>query len=160
MNLELKHLAPYLPYGLKIFEPVQSKLLALNLTTSYNTSTIGLPFLFEDGNYKHGYGLPALHPLSDLTKEIEVNGERFVPYKELEKELLLEGVVRFGVEPHNKWVGFCIGNNCILPIHDDDGEVLSECSLGIVEKLFEWHFDVFGLIKNGLAIDINTLNLA
>ena len=25
------------------------------------------------------------------------------------------------------------------------------------QKLFEWHFDVFGLIDAGLAIDINTL---
>ena len=26
------------------------------------------------------------------------------------------------------------------------------------EKLVSWHFDVFGLIKKGLAIDINTLD--
>ena len=25
-------------------------------------------------------------------------------------------------------------------------------------KLLEWHFDIFGLIEKGLAIDINTLN--
>lgn len=31
-------------------------------------------------------------------------------------------------------------------------------SYKIVQKLFEWHFDVFGLIEKGLAIDINTLN--
>jgi hypothetical protein len=27
-----------------------------------------------------------------------------------------------------------------------------------IVKLFEWHFDVFGLIDAGLAIDINTLD--
>lgn len=27
----------------------------------------------------------------------------------------------------------------------------------VVQKLFEWDFDVFNLIENGLAIDINTL---
>ena len=27
----------------------------------------------------------------------------------------------------------------------------------IIEKLFKWHFDVFGLIDKGLAVDINTL---
>ena len=27
-----------------------------------------------------------------------------------------------------------------------------------MEILFEWHFDVFGLIDKGLAIDINSLN--
>lgn len=26
------------------------------------------------------------------------------------------------------------------------------------KKLFEWHFDIFGLIEAGLAIDINELN--
>lgn len=29
---------------------------------------------------------------------------------------------------------------------------------GDVLKLLEWHFDVFGLIEKGLAIDINTIN--
>jgi len=29
--------------------------------------------------------------------------------------------------------------------------------LDIMEKLFEQHYDVFGLIEKGLAIDINTL---
>ena len=28
---------------------------------------------------------------------------------------------------------------------------------GIIERLLEWHFDIFGLIEKGLAIDINTL---
>ena len=26
-----------------------------------------------------------------------------------------------------------------------------------IEKLFEWHFDVFGLIEKGLAINVNDL---
>ena len=28
---------------------------------------------------------------------------------------------------------------------------------GIIERLFEWHFDINGLINEGLAIDKNTL---
>ena len=28
----------------------------------------------------------------------------------------------------------------------------------VISKLFEWHFDVFGLINKGLAIDISTLS--
>jgi hypothetical protein len=28
-----------------------------------------------------------------------------------------------------------------------------------IEKLFEWNFDVFGLIEKGRAIDINTLSV-
>ena len=29
---------------------------------------------------------------------------------------------------------------------------------GVVEKLLEWHFDIFGLLEKGLAVDINTIN--
>lgn len=44
-------------------------------------------------------------------------------------------------------------------------EVLLDAKLGhilkhkytLIEKLLEWHFDVFGLIKKGLAVDINTI---
>ena len=33
----------------------------------------------------------------------------------------------------------------------------SRAPYGFVLNLLEWHFDVFGLIEKGLAIDINTL---
>lgn len=29
---------------------------------------------------------------------------------------------------------------------------------GILERLCEWHFDIFGLIEKGLAVDLNTLH--
>lgn len=35
-------------------------------------------------------------------------------------------------------------------------EIVHESYL-LMQKLIEWHFDVFGLIEKGLAIDINTL---
>ena len=31
--------------------------------------------------------------------------------------------------------------------------------LDLFNKLFEWHFDIFGLIESGLAVDINSLKL-
>ena len=34
---------------------------------------------------------------------------------------------------------------------------LRVCEYWIIEKLFEWKFDVFGLIKNNLAIDKSTI---
>lgn len=75
-----------------------------------------------------------LHPL-DLTKEIEHNGEKFVPLYELIKEdkaFTLDFIKCYGIE---------------------------ELKLSVYEKLLEWHFDIFGLIEKGLAIDINTLLL-
>ena len=39
-----------------------------------------------------------------------------------------------------------------------NSELIFKQKYWIAQKLFEWHFDVFGLIEAGLAIDINTLN--
>ena len=36
--------------------------------------------------------------------------------------------------------------------------VLENTEFQFVSKMFELHFDVYGLIEKGLAIDINTLN--
>jgi len=82
MKLELKHLVGYLPYGLKIM-------------TDYDgiQEIQGMPDLFhvnyydnesDNGDEPHIEDIkPILHPLSDLTKEIEVNGEKFVPLTEI-----------------------------------------------------------------------------
>lgn len=72
-----------------------------------------------------------LRPLSDLTKEIEHNGEKFVPTKALSM-WDLEGITAIDI-PH-------------IPVN-------------LYELLLKWHFDVFDLIGQGLAIDINTLEI-
>ena len=77
-----------------------------------------------------------LRPLSDLTKEIEVNGERFVPIDWLEKNIPPS-------KKHSNTVTFTNG-------------YIEMCYYVEYQKLFEWHFDVFGLIPQGLAIDYNT----
>jgi hypothetical protein len=77
--------------------------------------------------------------LSDLTKEIEHNGEKFVPIEFLSQypSLKLEDECK-SIMSDNRW--------------------LNHCSYFLVSYLFEWHFDVFGLIEDGLAIDLNTIN--
>lgn len=140
MKLELKHLAPYLPYGLK-FQYTDGLIFTMN----------SIPELFGEhhigGENKSAYTLytikPILHPLSDLTKEIEHNGERFVPMKKLLREVGLN----YPIECYNQdesWILY------------DGYRALGEFPHRKVQLLFEWHFDVFNLIPN-LAIDINTL---
>ena len=89
-----------------------------------------------------------LRPLSDLTKEIEHNGEKFKPFDELSNFLYITEKDNFDtVLSARLWVETMIlyRPDCLtLPFN-------------VVQKLFEWHFDVFGLIKDGLAIDINTI---
>lgn len=78
--------------------------------------------------------LLVLLPLSDLTKEIEHNGEKFVPMDILYNEFSQYDCFEF-----------------------DNINVLNN-PYNQIQNLLEWHFDVYGLIEQGLAIDINTLN--
>jgi hypothetical protein len=103
------------------------------LTCCYtNEFEIAIKEVFINSSYK-----PILRPLSDLTKEIEVNGERFVPIVELSY---------YANEQTNKGkVGLEWGIVNTFPYLD-------------IQKLLSWHFDIYNLIEQGLAIDINTLN--
>jgi hypothetical protein len=139
MKLELKHLAAYLPYGLKFktdFDHIRYQMTGLDIIRSVVT----LKAINNAKNSKKiaikklGSNKPILRPLSDLTKEIEVNGERFVP-----KDILFRG--------DKSWVHFkraMIKN----AIHCEP--------YYIVEQLLEWHFDVFNLIPNGLAEELKS----
>ena len=87
---------------------------------------------------------PILRPLSDLTIEIEVNGEKFVPGEDLSE---LMDIYDLGYNDHYydyKLEKYIIDDPCREPYF-------------VIQKMFEWHFDVFDLIKRGDAIDINTL---
>ena len=44
----------------------------------------------------------------------------------------------------------------VLSMNDYD-EMYKEIHYDIIQELIERHFDIFGLIEKGLAIDINTL---
>lgn len=124
MKTELKHLAPYLPYGLKSYVEYDGHKLIKDINVN-NVMCI------VDGEV---LSKPILRPLSDLTKEIEVNMEKFYPYEKL--HLCYSDVTNFLND--DLWIG-------------------QWWDYEKVTKLFEWHFDVFGLIEKGLAIDINTL---
>ena len=123
MKLEIKHLAPYLPYSLKV-----SKLHTMH--TCLGIGSIDHILTTQKEAYK-----PILRPLSDLTKEIEIDGKKFVPKESI-------GLI------HD------ISGNNILNFRT--GERIDVLCLPyfMVEKLFEWHFDVFGLIDQGLALPL------
>lgn len=130
-KLTLEHLSAYLPYGLKmIFEGKGGREITLSSITSQGRYGIVIsggtgPMWLNSCGFK-----PILRPLSDLTKEIEHNGERFVPIDILGWNSY-ENIIKKGICDS-------VGYQYMI-------------------KLFEWHFDVFGLIDKGSAIDINTL---
>jgi len=124
-KLKLKHLAPYLPYKLMINCDFRDGDIL-----SCEMECISKEEAFLDGcdwNYKTNTDFkPILRPLSDLTKEIEL---------ELDNNIIIEGerfysIGYMDIESMN-YQKFC--------------------------WFLERHYDVFGLIEKGLAIDINTL---
>lgn len=137
MKLELKHIAPYLPYGLKTVNFNVGKLLDKPLISEVIASNI---MCFTDGTTESKI---ILRPLSDLTKEIEVNGKKFVPLTEL------LNISNFDVSKMSWEEQLDYGH-----IYCD----LSFINFYDLQLLLEWHFDVFGLIDENLAININTLN--
>ena len=83
-----------LPYGLKVKE------VDLDVTFNYSAKTYILMSMLDwDNSYQ-----PILHPLSDLTKEIEHNGEVFVPMEKLGSRFSVGSSRRSDRHKHNQWV--------------------------------------------------------
>ncbi len=116
MKLELKHLAPYLPYGLK----GNYELSDVVPTAKHELRDKELRIDCVDFFLK--YAKPILRPLSDLKKINKLSTIKF----------------------------YVNGNFYI------DSEYW-KVQRNAFEYLFKHHFDVFGLIEQNLAIDINTV---
>lgn len=112
-TLELKHLAPYLPYGLD--------LVVIEFGIEKMIGFINNEVITTEDNADLSMVKPILRPLSELTIE-DARGHNYPDEGHLERSLLS------GHAPYEVW-----------------NEFVKE------------HFDVFGLIEKGLAIDINTL---
>jgi hypothetical protein len=127
-KLTIEHLAAYLPYGLDL--KVTCSFYGYNtmkLCDKSGLSNIGISDVIDEPqDFK-----PILRPLSDLTTEIEHNGEKFVPTKEYH-------YLRF-----DEISTFKGGANDLIFMQVREYQIL-----------LELHFDVFGLIDKGLAIDI------
>lgn len=149
MKLELKHIAPYLPYGLKICFQQGKSIWSISFdeidyeNRGYPLHT--LVYSINQGVQEKDWGL-ILRPLSDLLKEIEYNGEKFVPLDELQ--------------------GIYFENHC--DAYDEYIEhlvdapkwaILAQAPYEILQVILQWKFDVFSLIPEGLAVDVNTLEV-
>ena len=121
MKLELKHLAPYLPYGLKI-QGKGGRVETLGIEVGMTAKTINCAAILYYG-YK-----PILRPLTDLTKEIEHNGERFTP-----KDILTTN------EVGGKMV-FPVNGIALFKVESEFESVPMEVAMKVLHLLLEWHF--------------------
>jgi len=141
MELEAKHLVPYLPYELKFgsgnqkyYEFVLSGIDFYTRTDIQIRTRGNRIYKISDIRVK-----PLLRPLSDLTKEIEVNGEKFVPVKKIH-------------EKGEKWHSEPIVSHHIKKVYLTKG--YDHIPHWMFQDLIKWHFDVFGLIDQGLALPL------
>lgn len=146
-ELTVEYLAPYMPYGLMCQTTDMGKVVISELNAIYSDNSYTFMNIVES---EKGFEdiKPILRPLSDLTKEIEHNEERFVP---MEKIFF------------DKWIDWDGESDCLVSMRNtynaSKGKVHSEFLPGwVLKNLYRWHFDIFGLIEKGLAVDRNTLN--
>lgn len=147
MKLELKHIAPYLPYGLKVKGIFKESFTLVHDRQPNNLNVLSLESLmFFPNEHK-----PILRPLSDFANEFYAQGLK----TRMDKILVRNGLAPSGIEYDINDNVFYIGkteDSKSYEIYD-----VFELPFKVVDVLFEYHFDVFGLIPQGLAIDINTL---
>lgn len=140
-KLELKYLAGYLPYDVKIARFTHEDIYK---RIEYSLRGNNIDEVVQYNNLK-----PILRPLSDLTKEIEVNGMKFVPI-----DLLNE---RFRPSSKDLSPYQSVGYNLELEIQTENYSQMIDLFDGflIVTQLLEWHFAIN--IPEHLYIDINTI---
>jgi hypothetical protein len=164
-KLKKEHLEPYLLYGLNCLNqhlPDTELVVEELIGISNHITWSGIFNAMHGSNHIPICGIkPILRPLSDLTKEIEINGDNFIPLFHFAKmQIANDELDRLYIETDNKTFFNCMyntgGEDDDLVVYFDSYNILLTPYERITE-LLKMHFDIFGLIDAGLAIDINTL---
>ncbi len=175
-NLELKHISPYLPYGLKIKTDRTSN---IHIVKGLLDDHIALSSF--DGWIDLNYCKPILRHISDLYNPC-LDGE--TPIIELAKIMYNHWIIVYNTlsadQVENEEIVYRVVGDKVVAYKENDAifkmvfeskvlngfaamsmydETILEITnqFQLFQQLFEWHFDIFGLIEKGLAIDINTL---
>lgn len=165
----------YLPYGLK----VKSKRHFIKYGEETHLIINGLSKQIDGWQYEFLHNedlkfaninekgfLPLLRSLSDLTKEIEHNGEVIVPILEMAKNFHknetypvthYENEKYFGTQKDNQVLAMV---NCCVDYDSSKytyyvlkNDIFECCSYYEIQWLLKHHFDLYGLLEKNLAIN-------
>lgn len=186
MKLEFKHIAPYLPYGLHVIaDDYQVKLLGYCIIDgefcpqfdvddediSFNDPIKPILRPLSDLNKKITIDGKTFVPIIELCRiskgwedegefiKCDINHFKVEERKSDSTAYLVHytsGLQQhhvFGYKNgsfHHSWITGRKGLNSI------EGLVVDNQIL-LFQKLYEWHFDLYGLIEKGLAVDIKTI---
>ena len=137
-EFKVKYLSAYLPYGVKVTADNWGTTLKLHFD-SHRLNCISIFDLMHQKQVKL-----KLRPISQLTKEIEHKGKKFIPFYALSE--IYDSELQF-----NDLDAKAIVSQSIILMKEYGYE---HCQTWVFEKLKEWHFDVFGLIEKGLAVPL------
>ena len=151
-KLEIKHLSPYAPFELKwhllgIGSGVETITNMIGLNFKENNILFDASYLPLNNHLNHGgvVSKPILRPLSDLFVLLNENHAHYTIIEQLSD--LSDSSLELDFIEYLE----------LLELLSDINEAdFTKCPWSIMCQLFELHFDVFGLIEEGLAIDINT----
>ena len=152
MKLELRDLAPYLPYGVKMIFEKSGDIRVLNglfielgeLRFHFNVINRGQTIW----NYK-----PILRPLSDLNRF----GEDIINEHSINLLISEKYNLEYGTLSHFKGeLSIDLDGDFDLR-YDANKNISFDVMLTIQKELLKGHYDIFNLIENNLAIDINTI---
>lgn len=159
MKLELTHLSPYLPYGLK-FEYKNEIYKAVGLNTDYHP-TVEVRIDDDVARYasiKIVDIKPLLLPMSSLYTEME---DGTIPIVELAKiacpksNWRLRDSSYYPTDSNKRLFIFDTTKECFVIEYESERgrSYIFVNQLDLFTYLFSHHFDVFSLVDNGLAID-------
>lgn len=105
-----------------------------------------------------------LHKLSDLTKEGEYNGKKFVPLAELYRIYSGEQPVYDSIHHDSDSYGLKYKGSVYFWVYTPSFSFIGRSGINnqleLFNKLFEWHFWIFdqSYFEKGIVLDINSLN--
>jgi len=165
MELKIEYLAPYLPFELE-FQRKGTGFTMIGIEHNYVKSLESPYDWFDFSEIK-----PYMRPYSDLLKEIESQGKKFIPLIELARISTLDKIesftsseneTSFGIkyidsDEENIIFSFSKETNQFY-LHFESNERFFPINhtFELYRKLYEWHFG-FGLVEAGIAIDVNTV---
>lgn len=173
-NLTLEHLAPYLPYGIQIIDNGEVETIIGVINNK----------VFIEDCHRNGYASIedvklVLRPMTDLIKEVWIKGHltplvdivittngtnTIVDKMHISDDYIYCNYRNYPNDTYYKSLVYHIDNRMFtLHRHSSLEPTLDNARVPyfdhneIFQKLLSWHFDVFGLIEKGLAIDINSI---
>lgn len=135
MDLEIKYLAPYLPYELKVQGQTHKYIFELGGLDGEIALLVGT------GRVDFFDIKPILQPLS-----------KFGDIDDLRKVHEFIGLGKW-CEAYDQYFDAWFNDACSVD------KLVLQCPYDVLQYFFSNHYDVFGLIELGLAIDINTLSV-